>query len=114
MKTRLFSTAIATSLVIAFAAGPVAHAEGQNKQTLCHKGLSTITVADPAVYNAHLQHGDTPGPCPVNPNAGPVAQKPGAAASFVICPSDDSDNTQGNAVDVTGIGRVEKNRVSCD
>ena len=32
------------------------------KTTLCHKG-ETITVSDSAVP-AHLQHGDTLGPCP--------------------------------------------------
>lgn len=35
---------------------------GQDKQTLCHQNHS-ITVADPAVYNAHLAHGDGAGAC---------------------------------------------------
>ena len=35
---------------------------GEEKVTICHKG-QTITVAEPAVQ-AHLKHGDTPGPCP--------------------------------------------------
>ena len=36
--------------------------KGQEKVTICHKG-KTITVAEPALP-AHLNHGDTVGPCP--------------------------------------------------
>ena len=44
-----------------------AHA-GQTQYTICHvnsgvNGYVTITVANPAVYNAHLNHGDTIGEC---------------------------------------------------
>lgn len=35
---------------------------GQTKQTICHNGHS-ITVANPAIYNAHLDHGDEIGEC---------------------------------------------------
>lgn len=38
------------------------NSNGQNKQTICHNGHS-ITVADPAIYNAHLQHGDNASSC---------------------------------------------------
>lgn len=36
--------------------------EGQEKVVVCHKGRKTLEVAAPAV-DAHLGHGDTPGPC---------------------------------------------------
>ncbi len=36
--------------------------EGQEKVLVCHKGKRTLDVAAPAV-DAHLGHGDTPGPC---------------------------------------------------
>ena len=35
---------------------------GQEKVVLCHKGKKTLEVAEPAAQ-AHLKHGDTPGPC---------------------------------------------------
>lgn len=35
---------------------------GQEKVPLCHKGKKTLTVSAPA-QAAHLQHGDTQGPC---------------------------------------------------
>src|SRR5215216_4640272 len=37
------------------------HGYGLSKVTICHKGR-TIEVAEPAV-SAHLEHGDTLGPC---------------------------------------------------
>lgn len=45
--------------------------KGQNKQmdhkqSVCHNG-HTITIAKQAVYNAHLEHGDAPGECMVDP-----------------------------------------------
>lgn len=36
--------------------------QGQPKTTLCHRGVE-ITIADPAVINAHLDHGDCIGLC---------------------------------------------------
>ena len=36
---------------------------GQNKVTICHKGKNTLELPEPAV-KAHLNHGDTLGPCP--------------------------------------------------
>lgn len=36
--------------------------KGQVKQVVCHGGHS-ITIANPAVYNAHLAHGDGVGAC---------------------------------------------------
>jgi ABC-type molybdate transport system substrate-binding protein len=33
------------------------------QQMVCHKGKKTITVSNAASF-AHLDHGDTPGPCP--------------------------------------------------
>ncbi len=42
---------------------------GQQKVTICHKG-HTLEVAEPAVQ-AHLNHGDSLGPCNVTPNQNP-------------------------------------------
>jgi hypothetical protein len=42
---------------------------GQQKVVLCHKG-HTLEVAEPAVQ-AHLNHGDSLGPCSVTPNQNP-------------------------------------------
>ena len=39
---------------------------GQKKITLCHKG-QTLELPEPAVQ-AHLNHGDTLGPCSVTPS----------------------------------------------
>jgi hypothetical protein len=40
----------------------VAAGKGQDKWTICHNG-NTIEVADPAVMQAHLDHGDCLGHC---------------------------------------------------
>ena len=45
----------------------VGQGQGQAKVTLCHKGKTTLTVADSAA-GAHYAHGDTPGPCPASPS----------------------------------------------
>ena len=42
---------------------------GQQKVMICHKG-HTLEVAEPAVQ-AHLNHGDSLGPCSVTPNQNP-------------------------------------------
>ena len=42
---------------------------GQQKVTICHKG-HTLEVAEPAVQ-AHLNHGESLGPCTVTPNQNP-------------------------------------------
>ena len=39
---------------------------GQEKVTVCHKG-QTLEVAKPALQ-AHLDHGDTLGPCSITPS----------------------------------------------
>ena len=36
---------------------------GVGQQMICHKGKKTLTVSNAASF-AHLDHGDTPGPCP--------------------------------------------------
>ena len=36
--------------------------EGQDKDVICHRGVE-ITVADPAIFQAHLDHGDCVGTC---------------------------------------------------
>ncbi len=43
---------------------PPGHGEGagQENVVVCHKGKRTLTVAGPAAQ-AHLDHGDTLGPC---------------------------------------------------
>ncbi len=33
------------------------------QQMVCHKGKKTLTVSNASSF-AHLDHGDTPGPCP--------------------------------------------------
>ena len=40
----------------------VAIGEGQDKDVICHRG-NEITVADPAILQAHLLHGDCVGTC---------------------------------------------------
>jgi len=37
---------------------------GQQKFTVCHKGVTTIVISQ-ASYQTHLSHGDTPGACNV-------------------------------------------------
>jgi prepilin-type N-terminal cleavage/methylation domain-containing protein len=54
-------------------AEPVTPPDG--KGYVCHGG-STLLVAVPAVYNAHLDHGDTEGPCSGDPEAGSFDQSP--------------------------------------
>jgi len=39
---------------------------GQQKRTVCHKGVTTIVVSQ-ASYENHLSHGDTPGACQPTP-----------------------------------------------
>ena len=39
-----------------------AYSEGQDKNMICHRGREII-VADPAIFAAHLTHGDCAGPC---------------------------------------------------
>ena len=39
---------------------------GQSKVAVCHKG-QTLELPEPAVQ-AHLDHGDTRGPCVITPN----------------------------------------------
>jgi len=39
---------------------------GQHKIAICHKG-QTLELPEPAIQ-AHLNHGDTLGPCSVTPN----------------------------------------------
>lgn len=55
----------AWSMISVAAGSPVssAYQYQYGKTTICHKGESTITVADEALP-AHLAHGDTIGPCP--------------------------------------------------
>jgi hypothetical protein len=42
---------------------------GQQKVVICHMG-HTLEVAEPAVQ-AHLNHGDSLGPCNITPNQNP-------------------------------------------
>lgn len=51
--------------VMAVPAVDTGAAPGQRKVIICHKG-QTLEVAEPAVQ-AHLNHGDTLGPCDVTP-----------------------------------------------
>lgn len=58
---RLAALLAAPLLVLGCATVPPTHDGGQDEVVLCHKG-KTIVVAAPAV-RAHLNHGDTRGPC---------------------------------------------------
>ncbi len=51
-----------TILTIAACATSIAVGEGEKKTAICHNGNDLI-VADPAVYQAHLDHGDCAGTC---------------------------------------------------
>ncbi len=62
-----FEVAVGALLVIAAAAQGLfgvetATGEGQDKDVICHNGVELV-VADPAIFQAHLDHGDCAGTC---------------------------------------------------
>lgn len=87
------------------------------KVTICHippgnpANAHEITVASPAVVNAHMKHGDTMGACPpgVGAGAAPVVYK---ETNFAVC--DHRQGETGRAVKVNKQGTVEVAKVQCD
>lgn len=49
-------------LAVASLAPAQAEGEGQDKDVICHRGVE-IVIADPAIFQAHLDHGDCIGSC---------------------------------------------------
>lgn len=102
-------------LLISLAISLQLHA-GQSKTTLCHKGKTTITVADPAVVNAHMNHGDSEGACPGDSSGAGAGSGGGAAGTtnlpveFAVCHESAS---YGTTARVTPVGRVSSQRVKC-
>ena len=78
------------------------------KITICHNS-NEISVAAPAVINAHLNHGDTLGTCP----AGPAPVVAILETNFAICNSNRHGET-GRSIKVDGQGRAEVTKVQCD
>lgn len=59
-----FTSALcATSLLLAACAGDSIHDRRYGQQVVCHDGDKTLTVSNADSF-AHLDHGDSPGPCP--------------------------------------------------
>jgi hypothetical protein len=64
----MMAVTVMLTATVAFAI-PNEGSNGQPKVTLCHKGMNTITVGEPAVA-AHEGHGDTLGACEEAPSEG--------------------------------------------
>jgi len=72
MKTKWWKGILFGSLLLGISLTPKLSnggGNGQQKVTICHMG-HTLEVAEPAVQ-AHLNHGDSLGPCSVTPNQNP-------------------------------------------
>jgi prepilin-type N-terminal cleavage/methylation domain-containing protein len=76
--------------------------QGQQKQVVCHNGHS-ITIANPAVYNAHLAHGDQAGECP-NSEAALVFEAQSLQSIASNCAAGSTLQVKANA---QGTARVE-------
>jgi hypothetical protein len=50
-------------LLLAACAGDTVNDRQVGQQVLCHKGNKTLAVSNAASF-VHLDHGDSPGPCP--------------------------------------------------
>jgi hypothetical protein len=68
LSIMVMTVTVMLSATVAFAT-PNEGGNGQPKVTLCHKGMNTITVGEPAVA-AHERHGDTLGACEEAPSEG--------------------------------------------
>jgi hypothetical protein len=75
------------------------------KVAVCHKGRKTLSVGAPA-EDAHLRHGDTPGPCPSG--APPVDD--GQQASGDGSQPGDGDTQTGDGGTQTGDGNITDGR----
>jgi hypothetical protein len=72
MKTKRYKAMLYGAVLVGLTLAPGltnGGGNGQVKVTICHKG-QTLEVAEPAVQ-AHLNHGDSLGPCNVTPNQNP-------------------------------------------
>lgn len=90
---------------------PGNNGNGQEMITLCHvvpKTPHSITVAEPAKVQAHLDHGDTVGGCD-NEMAAPAA---GLGSVITLC-SQNGGGT-GHQLTVSPVGRVSHIRITCD
>ena len=61
LKNKLFIVVLAFGLCAC--AGDTVNDRRTGQQIVCHKGKKTLTVSNAASF-AHLDHGDTVGPCP--------------------------------------------------
>ncbi len=71
---RTFRVKLAVLTLFGLSHGALAAAD---RVTICHKKVQTASIAAPAL-SAHLQHGDTEGPCPGD------SQSPGTMAAVVM------------------------------
>ena len=60
MRIALFCTLF---LLLASCASDTINDRQTGQVIICHKGRKTMTVSNAASF-VHLDHGDTPGPCP--------------------------------------------------
>lgn len=58
-----FALMCAVLLLVASCATDSIDDRRAGQQMVCHKGKKTLTVSNASSF-AHLDHGDTPGPCP--------------------------------------------------
>ena len=72
MKKVWWKTLVLAGIALGFQCSPPEVVSGESASsllTVCHRG-QTLKVT-PAVYQAHLNHGDSPGACIVSPNQNP-------------------------------------------
>ena len=98
----MMTVMVMVTATVAFAK-PNEGGNGQPKVTLCHKGMNTITVGEPAVA-AHERHGDTLGACAEAPPAGTTPElTTQATASATLGDSiSDTATLSGATSDATG------------
>ena len=98
----MMTVMVMVTATVAFAK-PNEGGNGQPKVTLCHKGMNTITVGEPAVA-AHERHGDTLGACAEAPPAGttPELTTQATASATVGDPISDTATLSGATDDATG------------
>jgi hypothetical protein len=98
----MMTVTVMLSATVAFAI-PKEGGNGQTKVTLCHKGMNTITVGEPAVA-AHERHGDTLGACEEAPSEGTALELTTQATTPVTLddPITDTATLSGATSDATG------------